>query len=296
MEIRILNTFLKIVETGSFTKAADALGYSQSTVTMQIKQLESELGVPLFDRIGHKISVNNEGLRFVHYASNIITEANNAIADLSSDGTPKGTLRIGILESICTAHLPFIVNEYHKKYPDVNTIIKIGTFPDLETMLNTGKIDILWTFDHLLHPMDWTLAFTYEIPIIIVCSPENPLVKREALLLTDLAFSPFILTEKDCSYRIAFTNMLAEKGYAPNVFLEIGSTEIIKKFIETNLGLSVLPQYTVEAELKNNTLCALPVIDFQLQMHGQLFYHKNMWLSPSLKAFIDLVSTVFITS
>ncbi|MDO5293954.1 MAG: LysR family transcriptional regulator [bacterium] len=293
MEIRTLITFQKILETGSFTKAADALGYSQSTVTMQIKQLEAELGVLLFDRMGHKTSVNHEGLRFAKYASRIIAEANNALADLSSDGTPKGTLRIGILESICTAHLPLIVSQYHTLYPDVTTVIKIGTFPELQTMLNSGQIDILWTFDHLLHPLEWTLAFTYESPIIVVCSPDSPLLTKESLQLKDIAYMPFILTEKDCSYRIAFSNALAAKGYTPNVFLEIGSTELIKKFLEADLGLSVLPQYTVASELERNTLRTLSITDFDLHMHGQLFFHKSMWISPAITAFIQIVSTVF---
>lgn len=293
MEIRTLITFTKILEMGSFTKAADALGYSQSTITMQMKQLETELGVPLFDRIGRKVSVNNEGLRFAKYASNIVKESQNALASLSSDGTPKGTLRIGILESICTAHLPSIINQYHNQYPDVNTIIHIGTFPELETMLNSGKIDILWTFDYMIHPKDWIHAFVYESPIIIVCSSQSPLAKKKNLMLADIALSPLILTETNCSYRIAFSNTLAAKGFHPDVFLEIGSTEIIKKFIEANLGLSVLPLYTVESELESGSLYTLSVEDFQFSMYGQLFYHKNMWLSPSLKAFVGIVSEAF---
>jgi len=292
MEIRNLITFKKILELGSFSNAADALGYSQSTITMQMKQLESELNIQLFDRIGRKISVNNEGLRFSKYATNIINESQNAIADLTSDSIPKGELRIGILESICTAHLPNMLNKYHILYPNVKTIIKIGTFTELSNMLNSGQIDILWTFDNKIQTLEWINAFIYESPIIIVCSPSHPLAKQKELTLADLVDEPFILTEKECSYRIDFTNILLSLGFSPNVILEIGSTEIIKKFVEANLGLSVLPRYTVEKELESHELLPLTVTDFHIRMYGQLFYHKNKWLSPVLKCFIELATTL----
>ena len=290
MELRNLITFQKIIELGSFSEAANALGYSQSAVTMQMKQLEAELHVQLFDRIGRKICVNHEGLRFSKYATNIINESKNAIADLTSDDIPRGELHIGILESICTAHLPGVLNRYHHEYPEVNTVIKIGTFHELSYMLNSGQIDVLWTFDNKLEPLEWIHGFVYESPIVIVCSPSNPLFHKKEVRLEDLVNTPFILTEKDCSYRTEFTYLIQSLGYSPNVFLEIGSTEIIKKFVEANLGISVLPQYTVEKELEAHTLESLSVVDFTMSMYGQLFYHKNKWLSPALQHFIKLTS------
>jgi len=174
----------------------------------------------------------------------------------------------------------------------VKTIIKIGTFTELSNMLNSGQIDILWTFDNKIQTLEWINAFIYESPIIIVCSPSHPLAKQKELTLADLVDEPFILTEKECSYRIDFTNILLSLGFSPNVILEIGSTEIIKKFVEANLGLSVLPRYTVEKELESHELLPLTVTDFHIRMYGQLFYHKNKWLSPVLKCFIELATTL----
>ena len=117
MEIRNLITFQRICRLKSFSKAAEELGYSQSAVTMQIKQLENELNVRLFDRIGKTIRVTNEGERFLAYADEIIKTANNALNDLSSNASPSGLLRIGILESVCTASLPRILSYYHARWP-----------------------------------------------------------------------------------------------------------------------------------------------------------------------------------
>jgi len=289
MEIRNLITFQKIIELGSFSEAANFLSYSQSTVTMQMKQLENELGVMLFNRIGRKISITNEGLRFSKYALIIINASQNAIEDLSSDTITSGKLRIGILESICATHLPNLLNQFHNRYPSVTTIIKIGTFDELAQMLNTSQIDILWIFDNLIKTDEWINAYTYASPIAVVCSPQHNLAHCSHLLIKDLAEQSYILTENDCSYRSNFLNMLSVSGITPNIILEIGSTEIIKKFIESNLGITVLPEYTIKEDLAAGSLCKLALSDFDYTMYGQLFYHKNKWLSSLLKNFIAFI-------
>ena len=291
MEIRNLITFQKIIELGSFSAAANFLGYSQSTVTMQIKQLEEELGVLLFNRIGKKISTTNEGVRFSKYALTIINAAQNAKEDLSSTEIVVGEIRIGILESICTTHLPNLLNLLHRKYPSVTTIIKIGTFDELSHMLNTSQIDLLWVFDHPIQTNEWISAYSYTSTIAVVCSPIHTLAHSSSLFIKELADQPLILAEHVCSYRSDFLAKLAIFGTAPNILLEIGSTEIIKKFVESNLGISILPEYTVKDDIAAGSLCKLVISDFNPIMYGQLFYHKNKWLSPLLKSFLHLVQS-----
>ena len=292
MEIRNLISFKKITELHSFSKAAAELGYSQSTVTMQIKQLESELQVNLFDRIGKTIRLTNEGSDFLSYASEIISIAENARQVMSKDTTPKGELRIGLMESVCTAYLPQILNKFHTAYPGVSTIIKIGTYLELSNMLNRNSIDILWVFDTTNETNEWNRVFSYESDISVICSPQNKLASRPEVSLSDIILEPFILTEHNCSYRTIFENTILSLGYKPNVFLEIGNTEIIKKFVASNLGISVLPMFTVIDELRSNKLSQINLLDFSLTMQGQLFIHKNKWLTPGLSAFIDIVKKV----
>ncbi|HKM00062.1 MAG TPA: LysR family transcriptional regulator [Mobilitalea sp.] len=292
MEIRNLISFKKIAELRSFSKAAVELGYSQSTVTMQIKQLESELQVNLFDRIGKTIRLTNEGNDFLCYASEIISIAENARQVMSKDTVPKGELIIGLMESVCTAYLPQILNEFHTAYPGVNTIIKIGTYQELSNMLNTNSIDILWVFDTPIETKEWSRVFTYESDISVICSPQNELASRTKVNLSDIILEPFILTEQNCSYRTIFENTIFSLGLKPNVFLEIGNTEIIKKFVASNLGISVLPMFTVIDELKSNRLSQINLSEFSLTMQGQLFVHKNKWLTPGLNSFIDVVKKI----
>lgn len=295
MEIRNLVTFQKIYELNSFSKAASELGYSQSTVTMQIKQLEEELKVKLFDRIGKTINITNEGVKFIHYVDEIITALNNAIGEITTSTAINGEIRIGILESICSAYLPQILNSYHKTYPEVSTIIQIGTYDELASKLNSNRIDLLWTFDTPIQCSEWEKAFSYESPISVVCSKGHPLTKKDNICIQDLEKETFLLTEKNCSYRKIFVNYLHTLGITPKIFLEIGNTEIIKKFVEADLGIAILPNFALIEELKAKKLKIIELTNYQLIMQGQLFYHKNKWRSPALNLFVDLVRSSYMS-
>jgi DNA-binding transcriptional LysR family regulator len=295
MELRNLITFQKINELNSFSKAANELGYSQSTVTMQIKQLETELKVRLFDRIGKTICITSEGVKFLRYVNEIITVSNNAIADLTTSTFVNGEIRIGILESVCSAYLPKLLNTYHKTYPEVSTIIQTGTYDELAVKLNSNRIDLLWTYDTPIDCFEWEKAFAYESPISVICSKEHHLTKQEKVSIHDIVEETFLLTEKNCSYRKIFMNHLQSYGISPKVFLEIGNTEIIKKFVEADLGIAVLPYFTLFEELAANKLMVIELSDYQLMMQGQLFYHKNKWRSPALNLFVQLVRDSLLT-
>lgn len=294
MEIRTLITFQKIAELGSFSEAANQLGYSQSTVTMQIKQLETELKVLLFNRIGRRITLTSEGFLFLKHANAIIRESQNARDALLQKTEPYGQLRIGILESICSSLLPDLLQRYHTLYPEVTTIIKIGTFDELSQLLNSDQIDLLWIFDHPISDPGWIKVCTYQSPITIVCSNEHMLKNLPFVSLHDLEGIPLILTENDCSYRTDFLNRLSATGVSPTIFLEIGSTDIIKKFVEAGLGIAILPKYTLQPELVSKQLHVLTISDYQLTMYGQIFYHKAKWLSPSLSCFFNLIKEQLI--
>lgn len=289
MEIRNIISFLKITETNSFSKAADALGYTQSNVTMQIKQLETELGTILFDRIGKRITLTENGKLFLRYANEIISSIDNAKHALSDSLVPSGEIRIGILESICITYLPEIITRFHRQYPAVNTIIKIGTFEELSTLLNTNQIDLLWTFDEPISNNNWIKELVYPNQICIIASPTNSIFNEKELSLESLASKTFIFTENDCSYGNVFRQLLISSKIPFNTFMEIGNTEIIKKFVAADLCLSVLPKFTIQTELKTGAIQIVPISEFQLVMYGQVFYHKNKWVSQTMKAFLSVL-------
>lgn len=291
MELRNISSFIKVTELNSFSKAADALGYTQSNVTMQIKQLEKELNTILFDRIGKNISLTESGRRFLRYAKEVIASIDNAKQELCNCVLPTGELRIGILESLCITYLPQIINDYHQKYPDVNTIIKIGTFEELSSMLHNNLIDLLWTFDHPITNDQWVKEFDYPDKISIIAAPTHRLSESGGLQLCSFENETFIFTERNCSYRNAFQDRLIAAKIPFTTFMEIGNTEIIKRFVSSGLCLSILPQFTIKNELAAGLIKALPTPEFQLTMYGQVFYHKNKWVTPAMKEFIFLLQS-----
>ena len=155
MELRNINTFLKVAATQNFSKAAEQLGYSQSAVTVQIRQLEKELGTPLFERIGKRVSLTERGMEFTSYANEIMRVTDQARFFAKDQRELDGTLRIGGVESVCTALLPDLLCSFYAQYPKVKIIIKSGTTQELMEMAKSNEIDLVFTLDRKICHAEW---------------------------------------------------------------------------------------------------------------------------------------------
>ncbi|MDD7794415.1 LysR family transcriptional regulator [Clostridium sp. 'White wine YQ'] len=287
MEFRQLKTFVKIAHSDSFLKAAEDLGYAQSTITSQIQLLEKELGIKLFERIGRNMKLTSRGLVFLNYAEKIITLANEAKEAISDVNVPMGTLKIGVVESLCTVKLPKLLQDYNIKYPEVEVIIKLGTCSDLHDMLKNNVVDFIFTLGEPIIDADLITCMSYNEPMAILASPANKFASRKKITLKDIANEPLILTEKGCSYRGVFESMFYIQNLKPHISLEVGSIETIKTFVSNNLGITLLPVMAVENELKQGKLVKLDLIGCHFNMMTQILYHKNKWLTPSMNVFIE---------
>ena len=287
MELRQLITFSKITQLKSFMKAAENLGYAQSTITTQIKLLEKELGIKLFEKIGRNMELTSKGLIFLEYAEKIINLANEAKEAIDDKDTPKGTLKIGVVASLCTIKLPELLKDFHLKYPEVEVIIKIGTCTDLQNMLKNNTVDLIFTLGELIKDQDLISCMCYKENMAILASPLNKLKDKLKLTLRDIEGESLILTEKGCSYRSVFEAMFHKENLQPHLALEIGSIETIKSFVMNNLGITLLPIMTVEDELSKRNLVKLDLVDCDFNMMTQILYHRNKWLTPAMDAFIE---------
>lgn len=289
MEFREISTFLQVAQYQSFSKAARHLGYSQAAVTIQIKQLEQELGVHLFDRIGKQISLTHQGQVFYQYAVSIrsdLEQAKNAVADPS---TLSGKLCLGTIESICASIFPDLLAEYHRLHPEVTISIVTDSPGVLLDRMNENTIDIVYLLDRRIYDNRWCKTLEEPEENIFVASPDHELAlaKRELELDEVLRF-PFFLTEKDASYRHMLEQYLASINRSVKPFLEIGSTEFIIHMLLKNTGISFLPKFTVQRELQQKQLTALNVRGFQMQTWRQIFYHKDKWVTREMQEFLRL--------
>lgn len=289
MEFREISTFLQVAQYQSFSKAARHLGYSQAAVTIQIKQLEQELGVHLFDRIGKQISLTHQGQVFYQYAVSIRNELEQAKNAVSDPSTLSGKLCLGTIESICASIFPDLLAEYHRLHPEVTISIVTDSPGVLLDRMNENTIDIVYLLDRRIYDNRWCKTLEEPEENIFVASPDHELAlaKRELELDEVLRF-PFFLTEKDASYRHMLEQYLASINRSVKPFLEIGSTEFIIHMLLKNTGISFLPKFTVQRELQQKQLTALNVRGFQMQTWRQIFYHKNKWVTREMQEFLRL--------
>ena len=147
MEFRELSTFLQVAKLQSFSKAAKVLGYSQAAVTIQIKQLEQELGVHLFDRIGKQTSLTHQGSVFYDHAASIMRDIAQAKDPHTHPQKLNGHLCIGTIESICASLFPSLLTEYHKLHPEVNISIRTDSPDQLLEQINGNQLDLVYFMD-----------------------------------------------------------------------------------------------------------------------------------------------------
>ena len=196
MDFREINTFIHVANQESFSKAADVLGYTQAAVSIQIKQLESELGTRLFDRIGKHISLTHQGKVFYQYALRITSEIEEAKDVLSGSQDLNGTLRIGTIESICSSILPDILSRYHALHPAVEISIITDSPEALLDMMNKSCVDLVYFMDKRMYDPKWVKILEEPENIIFVASPDHPGI---------LFFT--VMTHGTCNYSILYTEI-----------------------------------------------------------------------------------------
>lgn len=289
MDIRQLNTFLTVSNLQSFTKAAQSLDYAQSSITSQIQLLESELGVKLFERLGHNITLTSEGRKLLPFAEQMIKlsiEAKNAV--VSSD-QPGGTLSIGAMESLCVARLPKLLKEYRSRYPNVDILIKFGSSNEFKEYLKNNIIDVAFFLEQKVIEGEFISKLQFPEPMAILAAPEHSLALKESVYPEDLAGESFILTEKGCSYRIIFENMLNQYSIKPRSVIETGNVQTIKQLAMSGLGITFLPLVAAEEECLQQRLIKLNWKGPAFTMLTQVIYHKNKWISAALKSLFELM-------
>lgn len=288
MELLQLRVFSAVARERSFTRAAELLGYAQSSVSGQIRALEEELGTKLFERLGRQVALTKDGERLLAYAERLLTLAEEARETVSGSATPRGTLVIGAPESLCIHRLPALLQEYRRRYPEVEVVLKPGACADLRAGLRRGTVDVAFLLDRTLTLPDLVAEPLCPEPMALVAPAGHPLASRDRVTPADLNDACLLLTEKGGCYRVTFEQTLAEAGAQPGSVLEFGSVEVIKKCVASGLGLTMLPRMAVEAELNRGQLVELRWSAPEQGISTQVVRHRGKWLSPALSALLSL--------
>lgn len=288
MEIRHLQTFITIVELDGFTKAAEHLGYAQSTITSHMQILENELGKTLFDRLGKKIVLTSAGKELVPYARQMMHVYKDIINIASDPNDITGDLIIGTGESLSIYRLGEILKEYKKCYPKVNIILKNSICSDLRNRLYSGELDLIFTIEPEIIDSDLIVTNLKDETMVIIGSPDADLTFLATDYGSQEARESIIFSEKGCRFQITFENYLKQKRIKYANPLELSSIEAIKKCVMNGLGISFLPLYAVKNEIKNGSLKMIEASAPFNNYRTQLAYHKNKSISQPMRKLIEI--------
>ena len=290
MEFRQINTFIRVAQLKSFSKAAESLGYSQSAVTVQIQQLEESLHTRLFDRMGKRVTLTVPGTQFLEHAYNV-NEVNKARLFMSDTGELHGQLHIGTIESLCFFRLPAILSLYSKRHPKVAIHVTTGEPETLIEQMERGELDMIYILDEPQYNNNWHKLVEQREKVVFVASASLGAELREVpgLTVEYLLDKPFYLTEREANYRRVLDRFLASRKIIITPLLECSNTSFIIRMLENNRGISLLPWYAVEQSVAQGKLSLVNVPDFHVTLYLQIFSHREKWRTREMDEFVHIV-------
>lgn len=294
MELRQLNTFCMVASTLNFSRAAEALNYVPSNVTMQIKALEDELGVRLFDRLGKQLVLTTEGKRFLTHIQSVLNKLDEARSVVHDNETLSGTLTISANEVICAYRLPAVFRRFRSQHPGVRLIFRSVPNQELKQTLFEGTADLVFMLDEPIRSGGLAVEPLLEETFRLFAAPDHPLARRTALKLEDFHGEVLLTNEKGCPYRTMLDRSFEKEGIEGITYLEFQSAEAIKQCAISGIGIAFLPEITAEAEVERGELAALPWQIPDLRVFTQMLWHKDKWLSPIMLSFIEAAREVLL--
>lgn len=287
MDLKNLQTFIMVAELGSFTKAAEKLGYSQSTVSFQIKQLETELNTQLFERINHTVALTERGRESLKYAHEIGKLTRKMGEESESASHVQGHVRVAMSDSLCSHLLGEKLLDFWRQYPGITLqVINTGT-EEMFRLLDHNEADFVFTLDSHIYNAEYVIVQEEKVGMHFVTGMENPLRRRKKVPLQELICQPFILTEKGMSYRRLMDERLAALSMEVQPILEVGNTDVICRLVEQGAGISFLPDYATEQSVAEGRMSYLDTQELPVEVWRQILYHRDKWVSPQMQKVME---------
>lgn len=290
MDVKNLKTFIKVSQLSNFTKAAAALGYSQSAVTVQMQQLENELGVPLFDRIGKNIRLTQYGINFTDYASRVIEAMEKAENFAVDSASLHGTIHFGIVDSILNACFIPIFSEFNRRYENISLSVFVGSAREIESKIRNNELDLAYMLDYKVPKKEWVRLREEVEPIIFVSNAKNRLAGLPEVSFEELLKERLILMPQGEGYRYLFDDEMAKRNMYASPALEIASTETTIKLTQEFDYVAMLPVFAAREYVRAGKLVKINVADCDLYQWSQLTCLKGKVITPLIQTFIDTAS------
>ncbi|MHB8258098.1 MAG: LysR family transcriptional regulator [Acidiferrobacterales bacterium] len=282
--LRQMKVFESVARNLSYTRAAAELFLSQPAVSMQVRQLERQLGVPLFERLGKRVHLTEAGREVYQYSRSVaqqLDEMETLLADLK--GLNSGRLRISVA-STANYFVPNLLATFHKRYPGVTVSLDVTNRETLIGQLSDNTVDLV-IMGQPPASLDVDAQAFMENPLVVVAPPGHSLARGKSVPLKRLQEETFLVREPGSGTRIAMERFFSERGIRLKTGMEVGSNEAIKQSVQAGLGLGLLSRATIEQELTLKRLIILQVAEFPIMRHWYIVHRHGKRLPAAAEAF-----------
>ena len=283
-----LKVFETVARLTSITRAAEELSLTQPTVSMQIKQLTQNIGVPLFEQIGKKLYLTQAGQELVITCREIFNELARFEMKIGDfQGMKQGKLRLATITTT-KYFMPRAIAPFCQLYPGIDFALEITNHERVLERLNEN-LDDLYIISKIPDRLDVALHPFLENPLVVIAPKNHPLAQEKNIPITKLHNEQFIMRERGSGTRAAVEQLFAKHGVSVKVRLELGGNEAIKQAIGVGLGISVLSQHTFTPEAAMSGLTILDVQHFPIERHWYVVYPADKQLSILASTFFDFL-------
>lgn len=288
MDVRSLEIFLSVVKHLSFTRAGEEVNLSQPSVSVRISQLETELGVKLFEQLGRRVALTEAGSQLVPHARRVMTaihDAKHTIYELQ--GLERGSLRIGASTTPGMYLIPQIIADFKFRYPKIDVHLGIKDTKQVEEGVIRNEFDFGFVGGHLVGDEVDVLAWVTD-QLVLVVGPKHPLATKKSIKTDDLRKEKFILRELGSATRSTIARHLQKSNLAVQTVMEMENPESVKKAVQSGLGIAFISKFAVEAELESDRLVAVQVRGLDITRELKIVYRKDKHLGRAAQTFISM--------
>lgn len=293
MELAQLDAFIAAADCGSFSRAAELLHVAQPSLSNRIQSLEREVGQPLFERMGRGVKLTDAGSAFLPYAQRVLRTLNDGLMVL--DGTREGTagrLSIGTAPAVGTYVLPRLLKIFCDHREGVDVVVRTGHSDEVLQLVLDDDVQI--GFGRPINHPDVRTVQLYQDELVLVVSSEHRYAKRGSVRVEELAEEALILFDRDSGYYSMILGLFRDLGVAPQQTMQLDSIEATKKMVEANLGIALLPELSVDREIRLGTLHKVHIESADpVERDIAVMYRRNKPQSGPMAAFLDLLGEIY---
>jgi len=289
VQIESFKVFCDLTETESFTEAAEISGITQSAVSQQISSLERQFKCLLIERSKKKFRLTREGSLLYEAGKNIM-QSYEALQCRLQEATDlvSGNIRVATIYSIGLHDLPPYLKKYLRLYPTVNVHVEYQRANQVYDDVLGNVVDLGLVAYPTREPRLEVVELRRD-PMVMICHPNHPLARKKQIAISELRDERFIAFEPDIPTRKALDKLLRDENVAVNTTMEFDNIETVKRAVEIEAGISIVPASTVAQEIAKNTLVALTFIGLDINRPTAVIHKKNKVLSPAMKQFIEVL-------